>query len=145
MYINAYNIIFATFLHKIAPLWCNFLPSFAVFSLCPKESADMLAKSWLMSCRHVIWKVETTLFCGMSGQHFQQSADMTACVRMTCHLGGLGNMTQCLHFQLRIDSTILLSFCYAPCFLCQFILVVGCFLLSCPLKNKVMCPKPFCS
>ena len=54
-WINAYSTIFATFLHQIAPLRCTFLQSFA-------ESANMLAKSWMMSCWHFVWQVGMTFF-----------------------------------------------------------------------------------
>ena len=37
----------------------------------------------------------------MSGRHSRHFHDMSPCQRMTCHLGGSGNMTRRRHFQLR--------------------------------------------
>ena len=85
----------------------QFSAKFCFFLLCPKDLAYMSAKSWMMSCRHVIWQVRP-IFFPMLDQHSRHFADMTTCVGMTCHLGGVGNMTWCRHFQLRN----ILNYCY---------------------------------
>ena len=40
----------------------RFSAKICFFSLCPKDLADMSAKSWMMSCRHVVWQVGMTFF-----------------------------------------------------------------------------------
>ena len=79
----------------------HFLQSFAVFSLCQKELADMSAKSWMMSCQNVVWQVGMKFFPNV-GPTFLTFAYMTTFIRTTCHLGGLGDVTQCRHFQLSL-------------------------------------------
>ena len=41
------------------------------------------------------------IFFPMLGRHSQHFANMTTCVGTTCHLGGVGDVTRCRHFQLR--------------------------------------------
>ena len=62
-------------------------------ALCPKDLADMSAKSRMMSCRHVVWQVGPTFFFPMSGRHSRHFVNMRACVGTTCHLRGVGDMT----------------------------------------------------
>ena len=66
-WINTYDTIFTNFLHRITPLQCNFLWSFVVFSLCPKEPADMLVD--VIPTWHVMSSdmVRTTEFDDMPG------------------------------------------------------------------------------
>ncbi len=77
--IYAYNIIFVTFLQKIAPLQCNFLRCFGLFSLWPKESVNMSENSWMRSCWHIERTIWPTYFDDMSARHlwtYCQHADM---------------------------------------------------------------------
>ena len=100
LWINVYDTFFDIFSHQITPLPCEFLQSFAVFSLCQKESANMSADvipSWHVTLSGM---VQTTEFDKMSGQHSQHFCDTSAHVGMTCHLGGSGNTTQHRRFQL---------------------------------------------
>ncbi len=59
MYINEHHTLFVTFLHWIMPLQHDFLWSFAIFLLCPKNQPTC----WLMSCQH-----EKSCHMGWSGQ-----------------------------------------------------------------------------
>ena len=78
-----------------------FCKALLFFSSCPKGSANIPAKSWMMSCWHVIWQVGPTFFfnAGPTFSTFLQHADICQ-NEMSC--GGLGNMTWCWHFQLRV-------------------------------------------
>ena len=91
------------FSHQIAPLQCNFLQSFAVVSYVQKNQPKCQQNvSWCLANKLFgRWDV---IFWQNVSQHFQHFADMTAHVGMTCHLGGLGNMTRCRHFQLSHQS-----------------------------------------
>ena len=65
--------------HTIPILWLSctelhnygafFLQSFSLFSLCPKESVDMSANSWMMSCWHANRTIWSSYFDGMSIRH----------------------------------------------------------------------------
>ena len=53
MYINVYDTLFVTFSHQFVPLQGNFLQSFAIFSVCLRESANMLSNvllTWHAVC-----------------------------------------------------------------------------------------------
>ena len=86
--IETYDTIFATFLHQITPLLCNFLWSFAVFSLYPKESANMLA--YVIPTQHVTSSgmVQTTEFYEILGWHSQNFPKMLGMSARHVILGG---------------------------------------------------------
>ena len=91
--------LFCTKLHHYEAVFCEAL---RFFSLCPKESAKMLAKSLMMSCQHVIWQVGMTFFpnVGLTFLTCRQHDDMC---QDDMSFGDLDNMTQCQHFQLSLD------------------------------------------
>ena len=66
----------------------------------------MLAKSWMMSCRHVIWQVGTTFFS-------QCRANIPNILPTCQHVlgwhviwGGVGDVTQRQHFQLSFTAQV---------------------------------------
>lgn len=69
VYINICDTLFATFFHWIMSLWCDFC-EFCYFSVCPKESANILADILLTRHDMLFGMVQLTKFNDMSA-HIQ--------------------------------------------------------------------------
>ena len=99
--------LWLTLNHTITAYFSAKLCCFFFMSKRFSRHIDKILDDILSACCLAGWD---DIFFPMLGQHSRHFADMLTCVGTTCHLGGVGNVTQCRHFQLSpLQSLVFLT------------------------------------